>query len=27
VRELTSGGGEIRTPEGFRPWRFSRPLP
>jgi hypothetical protein len=22
-----SGGGEIRTPEGFRPWRFSRPLP
>ena len=27
VRERTSGGGEIRTPEGFRPWRFSRPLP
>ena len=24
---IASGGGEIRTPEGFRPWRFSRPLP
>ena len=26
-RRTRSGGGEIRTPEGFRPWRFSRPLP
>ena len=27
VGGIASGGGEIRTPEGFRPWRFSRPLP